>query len=525
MLAWHGGTVAELNEQVVAEFDDRAGPHDAASRSSLRAYRARLASLRQLLFELGVSTSRRGAGRGPAPGAALRRRGDGRGDPGRAAALRADPRQRCCGPSSVESLVNDLLPFAEFLTAHHPEVTSLRDLQRSHVEEFLAWNRTRPWRGRKARPQPVSAAVAQSAVLTLRNMLEDITAWGWAEAPTRRLVFAADIPKLDRPLPRALPPDVDAALMAAVADLDDPFARAGLQVLRGTGLRVGELLDLSSTPSSTTAPPGPGYGSRSASSPPNAPSPSTPPPWPPSTSGPPPRRATARSRTRAPATHRLPVHRARPPPRRDPAAQRAARRRRRSRPARPGRRPLTVTPHQLRHTYATALANAGMSLQALMALLGHVTPEMTIRYATLASPDPARRLRRGDGQDAPPADPDPGRTTDRPGQGRLAGQRDAQDPRRARLLLPPRGPGRLPLRQHLRDLRQLHPRPRVRARPDRPARRHPSPASRRRTARLDRRRRNATDHVAEAHREPPRPSSNHADPTRRDMLDPPTRAG
>ena len=27
-----------------------------------------------------------------------------------------------------------------------------------------------------------------------------------------------------------------------------------------------------------------------------------------------------------------------------------------------------------------------MSLQALMALLGHVTPQMTIRYATLASP-------------------------------------------------------------------------------------------------------------------------------------------
>ncbi len=47
---------------------------------------------------------------------------------------------------------------------------------------------------------------------------------------------------------------------------------------------------------------------------------------------------------------------------------------------------MTVTPHQLRHTYATALANGGMSLQALMALLGHVTPEMTIRYATLASP-------------------------------------------------------------------------------------------------------------------------------------------
>ncbi len=75
-------------------------------------------------------------------------------------------------------------------------------------------------------------------------MFEDITAWGWAEAPTRQLVFTADIPKLGRPLPRALPPTVDAALMAAVADLPDLFAAVGLQVLRGAGLRVGELLDL-----------------------------------------------------------------------------------------------------------------------------------------------------------------------------------------------------------------------------------------------------------------------------------------
>ena len=52
----------------------------------------------------------------------------------------------------------------------------------------------------------------------------------------------------------------------------------------------------------------------------------------------------------------------------------------------PGGAPLIITCHQLRHTYATSLANAGMSLQALMALLGHVTPQMTIRYATLASP-------------------------------------------------------------------------------------------------------------------------------------------
>jgi hypothetical protein len=31
------------------------------------------------------------------------------------------------------------------------------------------------------------------------------------------------------------------------------------------------------------------------------------------------------------------------------------------------------------------MVNAGMSLPALMALMGHVTPEMTLRYARLAS--------------------------------------------------------------------------------------------------------------------------------------------
>jgi len=49
-------------------------------------------------------------------------------------------------------------------------------------------------------------------------------------------------------------------------------------------------------------------------------------------------------------------------------------------------RPLHVTLHQLRHTFGTSLVNAGMNLPALMALLGHVTPEIPLRYAKLASP-------------------------------------------------------------------------------------------------------------------------------------------
>jgi hypothetical protein len=42
-----------------------------------------------------------------------------------------------------------------------------------------------------------------------------------------------------------------------------------------------------------------------------------------------------------------------------------------------------VKPHQLRHTFATAMVNAGVSLQALMALLGHVSAEMSLRYGRL----------------------------------------------------------------------------------------------------------------------------------------------
>ena len=42
-----------------------------------------------------------------------------------------------------------------------------------------------------------------------------------------------------------------------------------------------------------------------------------------------------------------------------------------------------ITTHQLRHTFATAMVNAGVSLQALMALLGHVSAEMSLRYGRL----------------------------------------------------------------------------------------------------------------------------------------------
>lgn len=46
-----------------------------------------------------------------------------------------------------------------------------------------------------------------------------------------------------------------------------------------------------------------------------------------------------------------------------------------------------VSPHQLRHTYATEMLRAGMSLPSLMSILGHRSIRMTMRYITVTQID------------------------------------------------------------------------------------------------------------------------------------------
>jgi integrase len=221
----------------------------------------------------------------------------------------------------------------------------------------------------------------------VRGFLDDIWAWGWADTPRRRLIFETDIPRQPDSLPRALPPDIDAAIMAAVTDLDDVFARVALTVLRHTGLRIGELLDLeldhivdyATNGTWLRVPLGKLNNERSV-----------------------PLDNTALEAFDEWLTQRAP-HRPRAHPRDGHPADFifvANGRRLGTRRIQRGLRdaasaaglvdgngqPLRVVAHQLRHTWATELANGGMSLQALMTLLGHRSPEMTIRYARLASP-------------------------------------------------------------------------------------------------------------------------------------------
>ena len=51
-----------------------------------------------------------------------------------------------------------------------------------------------------------------------------------------------------------------------------------------------------------------------------------------------------------------------------------------------------LVPHQLRHTYATQMLRSGVSFPALMNLLGHTSPEMTMRYVDVALTDLRREF-------------------------------------------------------------------------------------------------------------------------------------
>jgi integrase len=51
-----------------------------------------------------------------------------------------------------------------------------------------------------------------------------------------------------------------------------------------------------------------------------------------------------------------------------------------------------LVPHQLRHTYATTMLRAGVSLPALMKLLGHRTANMTLRYVEVTQKDLQREF-------------------------------------------------------------------------------------------------------------------------------------
>jgi site-specific recombinase XerD len=277
--------------------------------------------------------------------------------------------------SSVQGTASELAHFGRFLARHDPGLASLALLDRQrHIEPYL--NEVTAAVNHRT-GQPIAASTAKQRIQSVGCFLDAIAEWGWPEAPARRLIFPRDSPKLPHPLPRYLPPDSERALLAALEDSPNRLYADALLLLRATGMRIGELVDLELDCVHEVA----GQGA-----------------WLKIPLG---KLLTERmvpiDEETLKLIDRITAHRSPGRPLRHPRTGKLAdflltrqgRRvsadtlREELRRAAAEARLDGVVPHQLRHTYATALVNAGCSLQALMALLGHVSAAMSLRYGRL----------------------------------------------------------------------------------------------------------------------------------------------
>ena len=100
----------------------------------------------------------------------------------------------------------------------------------------------KPWLA--ARPGQNKPAVAPATIAhrlgTLRMFFVRIDEWGWDEAPPRVPMFPGDLPRLDRPLPKALDDAAAARLLRAAQNDRRMLVRVTVEMLLRTGLRVSE---------------------------------------------------------------------------------------------------------------------------------------------------------------------------------------------------------------------------------------------------------------------------------------------
>ncbi|MEW6744211.1 MAG: tyrosine-type recombinase/integrase [Planctomycetota bacterium] len=260
----------------------------------------------------------------------------------------------------------------EVLTSHHPAVTSFARLRRCHIEKWL----------RSLQENQLGNATRYGHIVTVRLFLRELSDWRWVAIDLKDLVRQSDLPPLPHYLPRPLSPDLDSLIQKGLYDRGDLLAR-GLLLARFTGVRIGELTRLSrdalagqSDDSwSIRVPLGKLHNERIV--PVDAATAALFKSLQAESQGRPGTLDTVIGRrvqlllckadgSPIPTQHfRRALHAV--------AASLAISER--------------VTPHRLRHTYATELLRHGASIPALMRLLGHRSPTMTLRYAQITQQD------------------------------------------------------------------------------------------------------------------------------------------
>ncbi len=268
-------------------------------------------------------------------------------------------------PGSVGGADLALRSLAAFLVEQAPDVITVADINRHRIEDFIRWLAARPGRS-SARVTPATLA---HRLGTLRMFFVRIIDWDWPDAPVRVPIVAGDLPRQDHPLPKALDDAAAARLLRAAQTEPRMLVRVVVEVLLRTGLRVGEFTALTADAVVLI---GAGHwlhvpvgklhddrylplhphlltligDYRTKHVPPNHPL-----LLPRENGRPLDRHTITRLINKAGAAAGLPH----------------------------------IHPHQLRHTLATQAINRGMTLEAIAALLGHRSLDMTLRYAKIAN--------------------------------------------------------------------------------------------------------------------------------------------
>jgi site-specific recombinase XerD len=266
-------------------------------------------------------------------------------------------------PRSVEVADSSLRQLSRWILAS-TGIEAVAEIRRDDIEDYKVWLARQP--GTKG---ALSANTHRQRLRTLRAFFERIIEWDWPDAPPRNPVLGGDIPKKPEPLPKFLDDRDAARLMTAARACPDPRDRLVIELLARTGMRAGELAGLEADAVVRIGeaywlriPLGKLRNDRYVPLHPDLIQLTT--GW---TAA---NLAHIRAHRRLAADHRGPLDRHQ--------ICRIVRR--------VGRRAgVSVHPHQLRHTLATQAINRGMRLEAIAALLGHQSMEMTLIYARIAN--------------------------------------------------------------------------------------------------------------------------------------------